>query len=126
MKSTLLTLALCLAASTSLQAQEPLQIIGYPVPTLVVYDAQGEQIGELSRESMPAPRVPVLEVNQAGDLLRIALKDKQIWLDPADLQLNQGGKGVQLSCRELRDVSVPVDEQIAATMGYATACGDAQ
>ena len=125
MKTPALAILASLVVSASLHAEEPLQIIGYPVPTLVVYDAQGEQVGELPRENMPEPAVPVLEMNRAGDLVRIAMQGGDIWLDPVDLQLNQG-KTVQQTCRQMSAVSSAVDKQVATTMGYSTDCGDAK
>lgn len=116
------TLLIGLLCSAPVWAQEPLKIIGYPLEKVALYDAQGEFLGDLPREQLPSPDVPVLSVDEDKNLILIALSDRQVWLDPLDVKLNQG-KTVTLDCRKVAETSVKADNKVKAVMGYSQACG---
>lgn len=118
-KTLLIGLLLC---SASTWAQEPLKIIGYPLEMVALYDAQGEFLGDLARDQLPPPEVQVLSFDEEKNLILIALADRQVWLDPLDVKLNQG-KTVAFDCRKVAATSMQADSKVKAVMGYSQACG---
>ncbi|MFC5696054.1 hypothetical protein ACFPU0_10855 [Pseudomonas sp. GCM10022186] len=111
-----------LLCSMPVLAEEPLKIIDYPVEKVALYDEQGEFQGDIRREELPRPVVPVLSYDQDKDLILIALPDRQVWLDPLDVKLNRG-KTVAFDCRKVAETSLATDSKINAVMGYSQACG---
>ncbi|MNG08196.1 hypothetical protein D3C84_915360 [compost metagenome] len=103
-------------------AQEPLKIVEYPLEKLALYDEQGEFLGDIGREELPPPEVRVLSYDEDKNLILIALADRQVWLDPLDVKLNQG-KSVAFDCRKVAETSLVADNKTKAVMGYSESCG---
>lgn len=118
-KATVFGLLLC---SMPAWAQEPLKIIGYPLETVALYDEQGEFLGDMSRDQLPVPEVPVISFSEEKNLLLIAVGEHQVWLDPLDVKLNQG-KTVAFDCRKIAETSLLADSKTNGVMGYSKACG---
>jgi len=118
-RATVFGLLLC---SASAWAQEPLKITGYPLEKVALYDEQGEFLGDMSRDQLPVPDVQVISFSEAKNLLLIAVGERQVWLDPLDVKLNQG-KTVAFDCRKVAETSLLADSKTNAVMGYSKACG---
>ncbi|MBD1555111.1 hypothetical protein [Pseudomonas typographi] len=86
--------------------------IGDPIAIL---DAQGNVEGEMPLRDAPKGPLPILQYNEAIDLVQVELAGKKVWLDTLDLRMNPT-KIVTLSCQEMKPGSP--DKENNSTIGY--------
>ncbi|MGY4491854.1 hypothetical protein [Pseudomonas sp. TE3610] len=95
------TSALIFAALLSSQAVAATQVVeGFLADPVAILDAKGQQIGELARKDAPKGSLPVLQYNDALDLVQVEVAGKQVWLDTEDLRMKPT-KVVKLGCKEI-------------------------
>jgi hypothetical protein len=87
---------------------------------VALLDDQGKLQRELPRKDAPTKPLPVLQYNEALDLVQVELSGQKVWLDTMDLRLNPS-KLVKLPCQTLQG-SKAADSQNNSTIGFGAGC----
>jgi hypothetical protein len=87
---------------------------------VALLDEQGKLERELPLKEAPTKPVPVLQYNEALELVQVELSGKKVWLDTMDLRLNPS-KLVKLPCQKA-PAGNPTDKQNNSTIGYGAGC----
>jgi hypothetical protein len=84
-------------------------------------DDQGKLQRELALKDAPTKPLPILQYNEALDLVQVELTGQKVWLDSQNLRVNMPLNVVNFPCQKL-PVGKASDSQNNATMGYGAGC----
>ncbi|MFC6339225.1 hypothetical protein GIR22_18835 [Pseudomonas sp. CCM 7891] len=116
------TLFVLLAALFSQPAwAETHSIKAFLADPVAVLDEQGKQQRDLPRKDAPTQPVPVLQYNQALDLVQVELAGQKVWLDTMDLRIEPPLNVVELPCDKLPK-SQAKDSHNKSTIGFGAGC----
>jgi hypothetical protein len=87
---------------------------------VALLDEQGKLERELPLKDVPTKPLPVLQYNEALELVQVELSGKKVWLDTMDLRLNPS-KLVKLPCQKMPS-SQAADSQNNSTIGFGAGC----
>ncbi|MHC8409027.1 hypothetical protein ACYZTR_02350 [Pseudomonas sp. Hz4] len=87
---------------------------------IALLDAQGKLERELPLKDAPKNALPVLQYNEALELVQIELAGQKVWLDTMDLRLNPS-KLVKLPCQKMPSSKI-ADSQNNSTIGFGAGC----
>jgi hypothetical protein len=87
---------------------------------IALLDEQGKLERELPLKDAPKNPLPVLQYNEALELVQIELAGRKVWLDTMDLRLNPS-KMVKLPCQKMPG-SKAADSQNNSTIGFGAGC----
>ncbi|AFJ58788.1 MAG: hypothetical protein A2W79_27235 [Pseudomonadales bacterium RIFCSPLOWO2_12_60_38] len=88
---------------------------------VTVLDEQGKQQRELAKKDAPTQPLPVLQYNQALDLVQVELAGQKVWLDTMDLRIEPPLNVVDLPCQGLTK-SQAKDSRNNSTIGFGAGC----
>ncbi|MCQ2995050.1 hypothetical protein ALP94_02846 [Pseudomonas savastanoi pv. glycinea] len=94
---------------------------GFLSDPLEVFDEQRNYLRDLPKKDAPTKPIPVLQYNEALDLVQVELAGQKVWLDNQDLRVNPPLNGVDLPCQKLQP-GKSTDSQNNSTMGYGAGC----
>ncbi|MFO2466144.1 hypothetical protein OOJ96_22540 [Pseudomonas sp. 15FMM2] len=94
------------------------QFLADPV---VILDEQGKLQREIAQKDAPTQPVPVLQYNQALDLVQVELTGQKVWLDPMDLRIEPPFNITTLPCQQVPK-SLASDSNNKSTLGYGAGC----
>jgi hypothetical protein len=103
----------CAAAVANVEA-----FLADPVSIL---DEQGKVEREMPRKEAPAQPLPVLQYNEALELVQVDLAGRKVWLDPMDLRINPPLKVVKMPCERLNGSDKGLEKN-HSTMGFGEGC----
>lgn len=86
-----------------------------------VLDDQGKVEREMARKDAPTQSLPVLQYNEALELVQVDLAGQKVWLDPIDLRINPPLKVVKMPCEKLSG-SDKSAEKNHSTIGFGEGC----
>ncbi|MCH4878880.1 hypothetical protein EQV97_15995 [Pseudomonas sp. TMW22090] len=87
---------------------------------VALLDEQGKFEREMALKDAPKNPLPVLQYNEALELVQVELAGKKVWLDTMDLRLNPS-KIVKLPCQKMPS-SLAADSQNNSTIGFGAGC----
>ncbi|AZF29803.1 MULTISPECIES: hypothetical protein [unclassified Pseudomonas] len=88
---------------------------------VTVLDEQGKPQRELAKKDAPTQPMPVLQYNQALDLVQVELAGQKVWLDTMDLRIEPPLNVVDLPCLGLTK-SQARDARNNSTIGFGAGC----
>lgn len=87
---------------------------------VALLDEQGKLEREMPLKDAPKTALPVLQYNEALELVQVEMAGKKVWLDTMDLRLNPS-KMVKLPCQKMPGSKV-ADSQNNSTIGFGAGC----
>ena len=91
------------------------------VDPVEVVDEQGKLLREVARKDAPKQPLPVLQLNQALELIQVELAGQKVWLDTGDVRIEPPFHKTELPC-QLMPQSLAKDTHNNSTLSYGAGC----